>query len=74
MVKVVGYDTAINCPKMPNLVANSYHGEKFEGNTCCKLLKNSDVLTLRDALGDISPLTVQAFARVFKAMNKYVDI
>ena len=73
LVKLIGYESAMRWPKKLNLVAKDYHGQKFEGNACSKLLKNTEVLASLDILRNRSPLIVLLFLRSFKAMDKLVQ-
>ena len=52
LVKVIGLESAMLFPKLINAVAKDYHGTKFEGNACRKMLKEADKLTFRSVLGN----------------------
>lgn len=67
-----GYENAMQWPKKLNLVSKSYHGEKFEGNACRKLLKESDMLRDPAVCGN-DVLKIEPFIAVFKTMNKIVE-
>ena len=47
LVDLVGRDKAMEWAIKNNVVSVGYHGEKFEGPECRKLLKNSDHLLCR---------------------------
>lgn len=73
LVPLLGQDNAFKWPKKFCLVSKHYHGEKFEGNACRQLLKESDSLYDKTILQDISPLMVMPFVQTLKALNKLVD-
>ena len=73
--KEIGLERALQFPKMINAVASDYHSNVFEGNGCREILKKADMMANRKILGDdISPLRVSKYIRVFKAMDKIVEL
>jgi hypothetical protein len=73
LVPLLGAENAFKWPKKFNLVSKHYHGEKFEGNACRRLLKESDSLTDKDILQDTSIFEVLPFIQTLKSLNKLVD-
>lgn len=59
--------------KKLNLISKHYQGEKFEGNACRRLLKESDLLNDKDILQDIPTFKIIPFIQTLKTLNKLVD-
>ena len=74
LVDLVGREKAMSWAVQNNVVSVGYHGEKFEGPECRKLLKNSDYLTSTEFLDGLSnPFLVTPVAQTFQAFNKLVE-
>lgn len=74
LVDVVGREKAMEWAVKTKVVSVGYHGEKFEGPECRKLLKNSDYLLSPAFLDGVkNPLSVIPLARTFQTFNKLVE-
>lgn len=73
LVPLLGRENALKWPKKLNLISKHYHGEKFEGNACRRLLKEADKLNDKDILQSIPILKVIPFIQLLKTFNKLVD-
>ncbi|KAJ6648687.1 hypothetical protein Bhyg_03918 [Pseudolycoriella hygida] len=70
LVPILGRENALKWPKKLNLISKNYHGEKFEGNACRRLLKESDKLNDKDVLQETPTLKI---AELLKALDKLVN-
>lgn len=73
LVPLLGRENALKWPKKLNLISKHYHGEKFEGNACRRLLREADKLNDKDILQDITIFKIIPFIQVLKTLDKLVD-
>ena len=74
LIDILSREKAMEWAIHTNVVSVGYHGEKFEGPECRKLLKSSDHLLSSGFLELVdNPLAVVPIATTFQAFNKLVQ-
>lgn len=74
LVDVLGKEKAMQWPKKLGVVSVGYHGEKFEGPACRKLLKKADYLLSEEFLKDVTnQVALIPIVQVLRAFDKVVE-
>lgn len=73
LVCMVGREKALSWPKSLNIVAENYHGEVFDGNSCRRLLKEADKIFDSEICENGDKLRFIPIVETFKALNKIVE-
>ena len=74
IVDILGYDKAMQWAQKLNIVSVGYHGEKFEGPACRKLLKNADYLLSDSFLEDVpNKFALIPIVNVLRPFDKIVE-